>query len=329
MKELCKMLVLAAVAALTFGETLAAGEGGELRQMRGTFIRLVEQQVNEQGHLGIVIKPLESDDHVTVLVPRENEDLRVAARQLREGQTLAIAFASEGPNNWLRRLEAGRQRERGQQSAGGERRVMPPGEVRRDQVEPGPRPEGQRRPAERNIRRDQGQVQQSPEGRPDRAARSPQEQERLRARPPREGIGPVRGPEPMEAQIRDIVARHAEQMGRAFREILRVRLERMEAELRELRGNTERMERQMQELRAENERLRMQLRNRNEPAVQRQRATRERTELRQQEVKRVEKGQRERNERVEEDQQQQSEQVEEDQERQDPEPARKRAPSPR
>ncbi len=255
MKKLCKTLILIALPAMTFGGMSAAEERGTVRQMRGTFIRLVEQQVDEQGYLGIVIKPLDSDDHVTVLVPRENEDLRVAARQLREGQPVGIAFAGEGPNNWLRRMEAGRQRDRAQENV-----------------------EGQRRPAEGDIRRDPGQVRESPEARRDRAARGPEEQARLRPGMQREGGRPAPGPEPMEAQIKEIIARHAEQMSRAFREVLRVHQDRMQAELRELRGRTERMERELQELHAENERLRTQLRNRGEPGTQRQPAIRERTE---------------------------------------------------
>ena len=275
MKKLCKTLALVALAALTFGGTLSAEERGRVREMRGTFVRLVEQQVNEQGCLGIVIKPSEGDQ-VTVLIPPENEDLRAAARQLRGGQALTIAFAGEGPNNWLRRLQAGRQRDPGQASPEGRRRTAAPGEVRRDPAEPGPRPDAARQPADGNVRRDRGPAEQNPEARRDRAVRSPEEQERLRVRPPREGIGPVPGPEPMEAQIRDVVVRHAEQMSRALREVLRTRMMRMEAELRELRGRAERMEREMQALRAENERLKMQLRNRNEPPAERQRAIRER-----------------------------------------------------
>ncbi len=255
MKKICKKLIIVAMPVMIFGGTLAAEERGTVRQMRGTFIRLAEQQVNEQDYLGVVIKPLDSDDQVTILIPRENEDLRAAARQLREGQPVGIAFAGEGQNNWLRRLEAGRQRERAQENV-----------------------EVQRRPAQENIRRDPGQVRESPEARRDRAVRSPEEQTRLRARPPQEGTGPVPGSEPMEAQIKEIIARHAEQMSRAFREVLRVHQDRMQAELRELRNRAERMERELQALRAENERLRMQLRNRNEPVIERQRTTRERTE---------------------------------------------------
>ena len=278
MKKLCKTLLLIALPALIFGGTLTAEERGRVREMRGTFVRLVEQQVNEQGYLGVVIKPFESDDHVTVLVPQENEDLRVAARQLREGQTIEIAFASEGPNNWLRRMEAGRPRDRAEESPEGQRRIMPAGEIRRDPGASAPRPEGERRAAERDVRRDPGQVRESPEARRDRAVRSAEEQARFRPRPQREGMEPARGPEPMEAQIREIVARHAEQMGRAVREVLGAHLERMQAELRELRAHAERMEREMQELRAENERLRMQLRNRGEPGMEPERAVRERTE---------------------------------------------------
>jgi hypothetical protein len=256
MKTLCKMLTVVALAVMIFCGALVAEEPGRMREMRGTFIRLAEQQVNEQGYLGVVVKPFESNDQVTVLIPRENEDLRVAARQLREGQTLGIAFTSEGPNNWLTRMAAGRPRDRAEESPEGQRRNTPPGD----------------------IRRDPGQVRESPEVRRDRAVRSAEERERLRPGPEREGARPATGPEPMEVQIREIVARHAEQMGRAVREVLGMHLERMQAELRELRTHAERMEREMQELRAENERLRMQLRNRGEPGIEREPAIRERAE---------------------------------------------------
>jgi len=256
MRKLCKTLLLIAMPALICGGTLAAEERGGVREMRGTFIQLVEQQVNEQDCLGVVIKPLDSDDHVTVLIPRENEDLRAAARQLREGQTLGIAFTSEGPNNWLTRMAAGRPRDRAEESPEGRRGAIPPGD----------------------IRRDPGQARESPEVRRDRAVRSAEERERLGPRPQRERARPAPGPEPMEMQIREIVARQAEQMGRAVREALGAHLERMHAELRELRSHTERMEREMRELRAENERLRMQLRNRGEPGVEREPAIRERAE---------------------------------------------------
>lgn len=272
MKKLCNAILLAA---LISGSMLAAEERGRVREMRGTFVRLVEQQVNEQGHLGIVIKPFESDDQVTVLVPRDNEDLRMAARQLREGQTLVIASASEGSNNWVTRIEAERPRDRAADSPEGRRIVVRREDIRRGEGEFAPRDEGQRRPAERDMRPDAGQVRESPEARRDRAVRSPEEQERLGLRRQREGDRPAPGPEQMEGQIREIVARSAEQMGRAFREILRAHTERMQAEIRELRANAERMEREMQELRAQNERLRMQLRNRAEPGMERERQMRD------------------------------------------------------
>ena len=272
MKTLCNAIL---VAALMSGGALAAQERGEARRMRGTFVRLTEQQINEQGHLGIVIKPFESDEHVTVLVPRDNEDLRMAARQLKEGQTLAVAFAPEGPNNWVTRIESERPRDRAGESPEGRRIIVRREEIRRDEGNLPPRDEGQRRPAERDIRRDAGPGRESPEARRDRAVRSPEEQEHLAIRRQREGDRPAPGPEQLEAQIKEIITRNAEQMGRAFREILRAHTQRMQAEIRELRANAERMEREMQELRAQNERLRMQLRDRAEPGAERQRQMRD------------------------------------------------------
>lgn len=266
MKTLCNAIVLAA---LISGGALAAEERGEVRRMRGTFVRLTEQQVNEQGHLGIVIKPFESDEHVTILVPRDNEDLRMAARQLREGQTLAVAFAPEGPNNWVTRLESERPRDRAENNPEGHRMVVRREESRRGEGELPPRDEGERKPAQRDMRRDAGPDRESPEDTRDRAIRRQ-----------REGDRPAPGPEQMEAQIKEIIARNAEQMGRAFREILRAHTQRMQAEIRELRANAERMEREMQELRAQNERLKMQLRNRAEPGTERQRQMRDQPQRR-------------------------------------------------
>jgi hypothetical protein len=101
-------LVLVVLAGLVFGGTLFAQDSDREGAVRGTFICLVEQQVGEQGYLGIVVKPLESDDQVTVLVPREPEEFARVARGLREGQRVAIAFVMDGGRRWVRRMEAER-----------------------------------------------------------------------------------------------------------------------------------------------------------------------------------------------------------------------------
>lgn len=256
MKKLNTTLVLVAMPALIFSGTLVAEERGRGGEMRGTFVRLVEQQVGAQGHLGVVIRPFESDDHVTVLVPQKNEDLRLAARQLREGQTLGIAFANEGRNNWVRRLETG-----------------PP----RDPDEE--RPERTReRIIERQVRRDPRPHEDLPQPGRGGRFRSDEERERFLARRQRQPERPLPRLEQVQEELRDVVTGQMERMGRAVREVLGAHIERMQAELRELRAHAERMEREMHDLRAENERLRMQLRERAELRMEREREIRERAE---------------------------------------------------
>lgn len=256
MKKLCEMFMPVVLLALILSGVLGAQDRGRDGQVRGTFVRLIERETDQGQVMGIVVQPSERDQPVTVLVPRENEDLRQAARRLQEGQIVEITLASEGRNNWLRRLEAGPPRDRGQEQP----------ERRRELI------------VERQIRREPRPVEDMPEIRRERTFRSEEERERFDARRQREP-GRARSPlAQMEEQLRDIIAGHAERMDRAIKEALRAHSERMQAEIRELHANTERMERQIQELRAENERLRMQLRDRGEAGPERERQTRQRTE---------------------------------------------------
>jgi hypothetical protein len=256
MKKLCEMFVPVMLLVLILSGALAAQDRGRDGAIRGTFVRLIEREADQGQVMGIVVKPSERDEPVTVLVPRENEDLRQAARRLQEGQIVEIAFTSEGENNWLRRLEVSQPRDRGEQ-----------------------RPEGRREPTiERQARRQQRQSEDMPE--PDRARtfRNDEQRERFAARRERQPQRPMPRLDQMEEQLRDVIAGHTERMSRAIREVLRSHLEPMQAEIRELHANMERMERQMQELRAENERLRMQLRDRGEPGPEREPQIREQTE---------------------------------------------------
>lgn len=254
MKKLCNMFVLMMLASLMFGGLLWAQDRGRDGAVRGTFVRLVEQAEGEREVMGVVVKPFESDDHVTVLIPRENEDLRQAARRLQEGQNVAIAFVTEGGNNWVTRVEAGRPRDRAEE-----------------------RPQGERRMAVREEpRRDPGQSGERPEARGAQGLRSDQQRGRVRPREERDAGRPQTHLEQMEGQLREVVAGHAERMGRAIREVLAAHLGRMEAESRELRARVERMEKELAELRAENQRLSRQLRDRGEPTRERQREALER-----------------------------------------------------
>jgi len=242
MKRMQKMLMLAALAALVFGGVLGGAERDRYERLRGTFVGLIEREVGERGYMGIVVKPLDRDEHVTVLVPWNDERLVRTAQSLREGQELGISFATEADFKWIRGMEVERRR----------------GEI-------DPRPEGEGRVTiRREIRRAPEEIERQRAPREERPLRPEPEVERERFRG-REGPEPrwePPYPERIDAQLREIVEGHMDRMHRVLREVFMAHIERTEAQLRELRGHVENMERQMQELRAENERLRMQLRER-------------------------------------------------------------------
>jgi hypothetical protein len=77
-------------------------------EVGGIFVRLVEREVGERGYLGIVIKPHDRDDHITVLVPRQREELLQAARRLQTGQKLGVSFVTEAGHKWAKGMEAER-----------------------------------------------------------------------------------------------------------------------------------------------------------------------------------------------------------------------------
>ncbi|OPX25002.1 MAG: hypothetical protein B1H04_00885 [Planctomycetales bacterium 4484_123] len=84
--------------------------GGELR---GLFVRRAERRIGQRQHLAIVLRPLEGDEHVTLLVPRGRyADI---ARKLPEGQKVEAAFVVEDGQRWLTVLEVVRPRERRQE----------------------------------------------------------------------------------------------------------------------------------------------------------------------------------------------------------------------
>lgn len=91
------------------GIALAEPERGE---MRGTFIKRAEQVVGEREYLAIVVKPLERDEHVSILIPRENDDFMHVARNLREGQRLGLVYVVEHDKKWLQRIEVDRSERR-------------------------------------------------------------------------------------------------------------------------------------------------------------------------------------------------------------------------
>ena len=108
MKRLSKILVLSMIAIVIFNSLLLAEERDRNGAVEGIFIRLVEREVGEQECMGIVVKPHERDDHVIVLVPRQREELRQAARRLKEGQRVEISFVTEAGQKWIKGMETER-----------------------------------------------------------------------------------------------------------------------------------------------------------------------------------------------------------------------------
>jgi len=130
MKKIYRMLVLVVFAGLLFGGILWAEDGDRSGAVRGIFVRLVEREVGERGYMGIVIKPFERDDHVTVLVPRQREELWQAARRLQEGQKVGVSFVTEAGHKFIKDMRAER-REVVEESPEGRRRVSVRREVLR------------------------------------------------------------------------------------------------------------------------------------------------------------------------------------------------------
>ncbi len=96
------VLLVGLVICISIGQAVSAEP--ERGEMRGIFIKRAEKQVGEREYLAIVVRPLESDDHVWVIVPRENEDFMHAARNLKEGQRIGLAYVVQRDQKWLRRL---------------------------------------------------------------------------------------------------------------------------------------------------------------------------------------------------------------------------------
>jgi len=137
MKKVCRMLVLGVLAGLLFSGMLLAEERDRDGSVGGTFVRLVEREVGERGYMGIVIKPFEivikpfeRDEHVTVLVPRQREELWQAARRLQEGQKVGVSFVTEAGHKFIKGMEAER-RERIEERQEGRKRVTIRREVQR------------------------------------------------------------------------------------------------------------------------------------------------------------------------------------------------------
>jgi hypothetical protein len=213
MKKVCRTLVLGALAVLLLGGMLWAEDGGRSGAVRGTFVQLVEREVGERGYMGIVIKPFESDDHVTVLVPRQREELWQAARRLRKGQQVGVSFVTEAGHKFIKGMEAER-REVVEEGPEGRRRVRVRREVLRYESD------RERREPERpgHLEQMEGQLKEVLAGHLERMGRA----------------------------LKEVIGAHLERMEAELREH-REHIERMQEELQELRAQNERLRWQLRE----------------------------------------------------------------------------------
>ncbi len=214
MKKVCRMLVLSVLAGLLLSSMLWAEDGDRSGAVRGIFVRLVEREVGERGFMGIVIKPFERDDHVTVLVPRQREEVWRAARRLQGGQKIEISFVTEAGNKWVKGMEA----------------------ERREVIEE--RPEGRRRMRVRRevVRRDEDERERH-------RVKSPAHLEQMEEQLKEVVAGHL---ERMGRALKGVLGEHLERMEAELRE-LRSHIERMQEEIQELRAENERLKWQLRE----------------------------------------------------------------------------------
>jgi len=262
MKNLCRMLVLGVLAGLLFSGVLWAENGDRGGTIRGIFVRLVERAVGEQGYMGIVVKPFESDDHVTVLVPRQQEELGEAVRMLREGQGVRIAFVREDEQMWVKGMEA----------------------EQREVVEE--RPEGRRRMIIRKeVLRYEGDQERREPKRP--IAHLEQMERQLKE--------VIAGHlEQVGRALKEVLGAHLERMEAELREH-REHIERMQEELQELRAENERLRGQLRERAGPEREREVEVRIRREAEEQREgREREERERQRERDERRESRGQEER-----------------------------------
>jgi len=246
MKKVCRMLVLGVLAGLLFSGMLLAEERDRDGSVGGTFVRLVERAVGERGYMGIVIKPFERDDHVTVLVPRQREELWQAARRLQEGQRVGVSFVTEAGHKFIKGMEA----------------------ERREVVEEGP--EGRRRV---NVRREVVRLEGVRER---REARRPAHLEQMEGQLKEVVAGHL---ERMGRALKEVLGEHLERMEAEFRE-LQARVGELEMELRELRAENERLRWQLRERGGPEREREIRIRIRREAEEQREGREREERERR-------------------------------------------------
>ncbi len=202
---------------------------GQEYELRGVFIKLTEWQLDEQEYVGMVIRPLESDDNVVVLTPRRPEHVLDTLRKLREGQRVTVRYVrSEGEDgpNWLRGLEAKWRRE-----GDGERAEAHAIALHLEGDSEQPQEERIRRGTERRREATERREAESAETREGRR-RSPGAQwqrDRHEYERPWEG-----------AELREGIAAGLYDIMRQLR-MLSVRVERMEMEMQQLRRENQRL----------------------------------------------------------------------------------------
>ena len=280
MKKSHRTLMLAVLVLSALGGALGAQDRDRNGEVRGIFVRLAEREVDGRGYMGIVVKPFERDDHVTVLVPENFEALHHWVQNLNEGEPVEVSFVAKDGQRWINGLEVELRQEEGERGPEGVKRVKI---LRLERERPDPvdeQREGERRmevrwemrrPAERDRMDERREAERRIRVRRE-GERDPdgQREEWLRREPsPREQL---------DRQLREVLTGHMERLGMALKEVLAVHIERMQAEIRELRAHAENMQREVEELRAENERLRRQLRETNNPRREADREVRERGE---------------------------------------------------
>jgi hypothetical protein len=278
--------MLVVLVLLAFGGVIAAQDSNRDGQVRGTFVALAERRVGDGEYLGIVVKLFDRQENVTVLIPREYDELRQSARMMQTGDRLEISYVREHGEMWIESIEAERRRaegdggpedgrrieirreigrgpERARGRREGERRMEVRGQMRR---EPQLDRMGGRRESERRIVM-RGEGTGEPDGTFERNLhREPPMREQLeklvrevvsehmeRLRPAPSAL------EELARELREVFTRHTEQLGMELKEILTLHVERMQVEIHELRTHAENLRREVEELRRENEMLRRQL----------------------------------------------------------------------
>lgn len=107
MRKTGKMLVLAVFALLAFEAVLAAQDQAKAGELQGVLVALKPQAFGDLEYTAMVVRPFDSDEHVTVLLPREPKEIGDAVRRLEEGQRVKMSYVTEEGHRWVTALQAG------------------------------------------------------------------------------------------------------------------------------------------------------------------------------------------------------------------------------